>query len=89
MKVELFYTDGCGSCTAFKSALEAAVLGAVPDVVWRDVDPVKELDYAVELGIASLPSVAIDGKVVFTSLPTAEQLCKAVLARRLEVSGGR
>lgn len=89
MKVELFFTDGCGSCAAFKGELEAAVLGAVPDVVWRDVDPVKELDYAVELGVASLPSVAIDGKVVFTSLPTAEQLRKAVLARRLEVSGGR
>lgn len=89
MKVELFYTDGCGSCTAFKGELEAVVVGAVPDAVWRDVDPLKELDYAVELGVASLPSVAIDGKVVFTSLPTAEQLRKAVLARRLEVSGGR
>lgn len=89
MKVELFSTDGCASCTAFKGELESAVLGTVPDLVWRDVDPLKELDYAVELGVASLPSIAIDGKVVFTSLPTVEQLRKAVLARRLEVTGGR
>lgn len=85
MKVELFYTDGCASCTAFKGELETAVLGVIPDVVWRDVDPLKEMDYAVELGVASLPSLAIDGKVVFTTLPTAEQLRKAVLARRAEV----
>lgn len=89
MKVELFYTDGCASCTSFKGALEAAVLSAIPDVVWREVDPLKEMDYAVELGVASLPSVAIDGKVVFTTLPTAEQLRKAVLARRAEASNGR
>lgn len=89
MKVELFYTDSCGSCTAHKGELEAAALGAVPEVIWRDVDPVQELDYAVELGVASLPSLAIDGKVIFTSLPTAEQLRKAVLARRQEVAGGR
>lgn len=89
MKVELFYTDGCESCTAFKGALKAVVMDAVPDVIWRDVDPLKELDYAVDLGVASLPSVAIDGKLVFTSLPSMEQLRKAVLARRLEVSGGR
>lgn len=89
MKVELFYADGCASCTAFKGELEAAVLSAVPGVVWREVDPLKELDYAVELGVASLPSLAIDGTVVFTSLPTAEQLRKAVLAWPAEASNGR
>lgn len=89
MKVELFYTDGCASCTAYKDRLQAAAISAVPDLVWRDVDPVKELDYAVELGVASLPSVAIDGKVVFTSLPTAEQLRNALLATQGGVSSGR
>lgn len=89
MKIELFYTEGCASCTAFKAEIEAAALDAVPDLVWRDVDPLKEMDYAVELGVASLPSLAIDGKVVFTSLPTAEQLRKAVLARRAEALNGR
>lgn len=89
MKVELFYTDGCGSCTASKEELKAAVLDAAPEVTWREIDPVKELDYAVELGVASLPSVAIDGRVVFTSLPTPEQLRKAVLAKREESTSGR
>jgi thioredoxin 1 len=89
VKVELFYTQGCGSCTASKDELRAAVLDADPAVTWRDIDPVKELDYAVELGVASLPSVAIDGKVIFTTLPTPEQLRKAVLTRRAEASNGR
>ena len=89
MKVELFYTNGCASCVAFKDELRSAVLSAEPSAVWRDVDPVEELDYAVELGVASLPSVAIDGKLAFTSLPSAEQMRKAVLARRGEVYRGR
>lgn len=89
MKFELFYAEGCASCTASNRHLEAAVLRAVPEVIWRNVDAVNELDYAVELGVASLPSLAIDGKLVFTSLPTAEQLCKAALARRAEATNGR
>lgn len=88
MKVELFYIDGCRSCTAAKDELKAAVLDAGPEVTWREIDAVKELDYAVELGVASLPSVAIDGKVVFTSLPTPEVLCKVVLTKHREASSG-
>lgn len=89
MKIEFFHAQGCGSCMGSQPTLKAAALKAAPEVSWRDIDPLQELDYAVELGVASLPSVAIDGKVAFTSLPTPEQLCKAVLARRAEVSNGR
>lgn len=89
MKVEFFHTVGCKSCEEWREALRTAAERAMPGLAWREVDVTRELDYAVEMGVASLPSVAIDGKVVFTSLPTADQLRKAVLARRLEISGGR
>lgn len=89
MKVELFHAAGCERCTAAHESLRAGALAADPCVVWREVDAVRELDYAVELGVATLPSVVIDGELVFTSLPTSEQLRKAVLARRAEVSNGR
>lgn len=89
MKVELFYTEGCKRCAASRESLQAAVRSAVPDVVWREVNAIEELDYAVELGVLTLPAVAIDGQLVFLSLPSAEQLTKAVRKRRAEVSDGR
>ncbi len=55
----------------------------MPDTQWREIDPVEELDYAVELGVLTLPAVAIDGKLVFSSLPTAEQLVAAVRKNRI------
>jgi thioredoxin 1 len=71
MNVELFYTEGCRRCAAAREGLKATAMEAAPNLVWREVDAVKELDYAVELGVLSLPAVAIDGVLVFSSLPTA------------------
>lgn len=74
MNVELFYTEGCRRCAAAREGLKTTAMEAAPHLVWREVDVVKELDYAVELGVLSLPAVAIDGVLVFSSLPTAAQL---------------
>lgn len=81
MKVELFQAAGCKSCADAREALKSAAQGAVPGLAWRDVDVSKELDYAVELGVMSLPAVAVDGQLAFSSLPTPAQLI-AELARR-------
>lgn len=81
MNVELFYTEGCSKCAAAREELKTTAQNAVPQVVWREVDVLKELDYAVELGILSLPALAINKELVFTSLPTAAQLAKALQER--------
>ncbi|MBA3772385.1 MAG: thioredoxin family protein [Ramlibacter sp.] len=77
------HTSGCRRCEASRDVLKTAVLSEVPDTQWREIDPVEELDYAVELGVLTLPAVAIDGKLVFSSLPTAEQLVAAVRKNRI------
>lgn len=82
MKVELFQTPACKSCTDARDALKSAAQDAVPGLAWRDVDVSKEIDYAVELGVMSLPAVAVDGQLAFSSLPTPAQLI-AELARRV------
>jgi thioredoxin 1 len=46
------------------------------------VNVLDELDYAVELGVLTPPSMAIDGELVFAKLPSAAQL-REELARRL------
>lgn len=81
MKIELFYTPGCDKCAGTTTALKAAAVAAVPSVEWCEVDVLDDLDRAVDLGVLTLPALAIDGELAFTTLPTAEQLI-AELHRR-------
>jgi predicted thioredoxin/glutaredoxin len=39
-----------------------------------------EMDYAVDHGVLSLPAIVVDGELVFSSLPTPQQL-RAALTR--------
>lgn len=73
MKIELFYTPGCARCAGAATALKAAA-EAVTGVEWREVNVLDDLDRAVDLGVLTLPALAVDGELVFTTLPTAELL---------------
>lgn len=84
MKVELIHAAGCASCRQARAALKAAATRAAADLVWREVDVLDELDYAVELGVLSLPAIAIDGELVFASLPAPAQLAAAIARRTAE-----
>ena len=81
MKVELFYAPGCEKCADSKDELRALATQLVPDLVWRELNVLDELDYAVEVGVLTLPSIAIDGEVLFSSLPTAGQLRRELIKR--------
>jgi hypothetical protein len=81
MKVEMFYTPGCSECAAAHAELRAAALEAVKELEWRELNVLDDLDYAVELGVLTLPSVAVDGELVFTSMPTVAQLLEALRKR--------
>jgi thioredoxin-like negative regulator of GroEL len=78
MKIEVFYSPGCKECAAAQANLKAAAHEANARVEWRELNVLDELDYAVELGVLALPAIAIDGKLVFSSLPTPRQLRKAL-----------
>ena len=81
MKVELFYTPGCEKCADSKDKLKALATGLVPGLVWRELNVLDEFDYAVEVGVLTLPSIAIDGEVLFSSLPTVRQLRRELIKR--------
>jgi hypothetical protein len=85
MKIEMFSTPGCSACVAQNDELRAAGQAAVKDLEWRDINVLENVDRAVDLGVLTLPSIIIDGEVVFTSIPTVAQLRKALIER----SGGR
>lgn len=86
VKVEVFSSPGCGKCAQAKAMLKTVAEALGPDKVsWREVNILEEMDYAVDLGILSSPAIAIDGELVFSSLPSADKL-RAALSHRLDMS---
>ena len=83
VKVEVFSSPGCGKCAYARDALKKAVeaLGG-NRIQWREVNVLDEMDYAVRLGVLSTPAIAVDGKLVFTALPSAKKL-RETLERKL------
>jgi hypothetical protein len=53
----------------------------VKDLEWRELNVLDDLDHAVGLGVMTLPSIVVDGELVFTSMPTVTQLRDALIER--------
>ena len=81
MKIELFYTPGCQQCADARDGLRATADELIPGVIWRELNALNELDYAVTLGVVTLPAIAIDGQLAFSSLPTSRQLRRELTKR--------
>ena len=89
IKVEVFSSPGCGKCAQAKSVLKAIAEELGQDkITWRDVNILEEMDYAVELGVMSSPAIAIDGKLIFSSLPSTAKL-RAELQKHLAQSASQ
>lgn len=86
MKVEIFYAAGYTRCAAGLENLKAAARQAVRHLEWREINVLEEIDYAVELGVLTLPAIAVDGELVFTSLPNVRQF-RYCLVRRMAKEG--
>jgi len=82
LNIEVFSAPGCGKCGHAKEILKNIVLQYKENLTWHEVDIMQDMDYAVELGVLSTPAIAIDGQLVFTSLPSKEKLL-AEIERRL------
>jgi hypothetical protein len=77
--VELLHIPGCVRCADSREALrETAQAVAGEELIWRDLDVIEHMEYAVTLGVLTLPAVAINGHLVFSSLPTPDQLRRAL-----------
>lgn len=82
INIEVFSSPGCAKCGHTKDVLHKLVneLGS-ESVSWREVNILEETDYAVELGVLSTPAIAIDGELIFSSLPSTKKLQKALASR--------
>ena len=81
MKIELIYSPGCAKCVEARGELRETAQRAVPDIIWQELNVLDELDYAVSLGVLTLPALAIDGELVFPSFPTPTALDTAIRQR--------
>ncbi len=77
--VDLLHIPGCARCADSREDLRMAARAVAADeLIWRDLDVIEHMDYAVTLGVLTLPAVAINGHLVFSSLPTPDQLRRAL-----------
>lgn len=77
----MFHTPGCPRCTAARDELRAAAQAVVKDLEWREVDVFENFNRAVELGVLTLPAIAIEGELVFVTTPTAREFLDALIER--------
>ena len=85
--LELFSAAACNRCAQTKQRLETMV-GTFSEgtITYREIDVVQELDYAVSLGVLTTPSIAIDGELVFTAIPSEKKLRAAIDKRMAMLS---
>ena len=81
--IELFSASACNRCGEARKRLQT-MMDELGDgrIQYRELDVLEELDYAVSLGVLTTPAIAIDGELVFTSLPSTTKL-RSVLDERL------
>lgn len=82
--IEIIAAPGCRKCEGVQGelhALAASMLGE-DNLVWREVNVLEELDYAVALGVLTMPAIAVNGELKFPSLPNPEQFMAVLAALR-------
>jgi predicted thioredoxin/glutaredoxin len=80
VRVEFFFAGGCSKCAEARDALREAAQSTAR-VQWKEIDIAREPNRAVDVGVVSTPAVAIDGELVFKTVPTALELQRAIQAR--------
>ena len=78
INVDIFSSPGCGKCGHAKEVLRDLVKELGEENL-RNVNILEEIDYAVELGVLSTPSIAINGELIFKSLPSSSRLRETLI----------
>ena len=76
--IEVF-TSLCSNCQRAARLVERLLKEpGFENMTWREIDVVEEIDYAVAHGVLATPSIAIGGEVIFSALPSKQQLRNSV-----------
>lgn len=85
VKIEVIAAPGCEKCASAQDDLRAVATSVFGEdnLIWREVNVLEELDYAVTLGVLTMPAIAVNGELKFSALPTTEQFRTALNSMRL------
>lgn len=90
LRVEVFSSPDCERCARARDELRRMAAELSGDrIVWREVSVLDELDYAVDLGVLSTPAIAVNGRLIFSTMPSAKKLRAALEAEMRKCFNGR
>jgi len=77
--VDLFWASSCTRCQQAKLEI-SNVISQLENkrLCYREIDVLEEIDYAVDIGVLKTPSIAINGKLIFSSLPLIKHFVAAL-----------
>ncbi len=77
--IEIFCAPNCHRCGQAADRVQEVISEIDnPAIQWRKIDVVDEIDYAVSFSIRATPAIVINGKLVFTSLPSQQILRREI-----------
>jgi hypothetical protein len=75
IRIELISASVCNRCGDARKRLQSLMEELDDDrIQYREIDVLEQLDYAVSLGVLSTPAIAINGELVFCSMPSLKRL---------------
>lgn len=75
--LELFSSSFCNRCCKSKRDIKEIIASiGEKNIEYQEIDVVERLDYSVSMGVLTTPSIAINGKLAFASMPSKAELEK-------------
>lgn len=78
-RVQVLSTPGCAGCEQLKAMLKK-VFADYPGLDWEEIDLIEHPEVAERYRIMSVPAVAIDGRLEFTTIPREAALRERLAA---------
>jgi len=77
--IEIFSSSFCSRCQKSKNDIKEIIASVEQkEIEYKEIDVVEQLDYSVSMGVLTTPSIAINGKLLFTSTPSRSELEKQI-----------
>ncbi|HDT14075.1 MAG TPA: thioredoxin [Candidatus Aminicenantes bacterium] len=82
--VEEFTSPGCVGCPAVKAMLEELSREFDGRVIVEEINIAEDASRAASYGIMTVPAVAVNGNLLFTGVPSRQDLRNAILEEMKE-----
>ena len=89
LEIEVLTAGGCAACGETIARVKQVIAEYPPGcIAFREANVLEELDHAVELGVLSVPAVAINGELVLAGPATAKKIRQAIASQMAILDAG-